>query len=1248
MPGKLSGGKVRISQTAPSILSKTKISSSSEVKYYGLIRDEALDDLTSSTDALEQVLEDVQDPAEKTAEGEMNAGDLAIIDGIVNYDIKYEDLEILNGASLKDGEGGALVSPRQRLTDRIAQFESFAGRGTPFSGAGPVRFLYTVPLNGDLLDGTVAINTSGTVTGTSTTFSSDLAIGDYVTLINADDEKVKRLSKSDQAVYKVTAVTSDTAITVSPVPTAAISSARFKKRYSHSNPPPFYTKNLTSTDFNAPDHIPAVSDISKSHRQGFVLDGKFSPYKENEEWWAGGYNQDFRERSQYGGATNTPDEDPKFPIVKDGNISFEYSKKLFSQDRNFGVRYDFWFKKNFDTDRTFMKWAAQVNGHIRIDQYEKTSIDPSTGAVSGTWKKVLDTTDSNTFNTQVTKEEPADNALGYRTYYLQGGPNYASTVAASKSNDLSTTYTDRESNSQKVFDDNYLPVVIRYWYGQDTIDNSTAPLDETLAEIQKFTPSFALDVRVNNLTSALLPSNNNYYGVVKLQWVAADSEWTVLNPGTTGIEANASLFNQTFEVVGYDLTAGTYSATRNYAAWLSAVQSLEVPFESVVTGSRVYDSGSSSYKTDKLSIEIPDLSPSDGDQIYVMLQNRPWSVAPETDDSNTYNFTDSDELFQKYLHSPDNLGEYKNVKDLLEDGDNYVEPNPALVPFERNSEYFRYKYGQLPSLSTYGANRYDGTIYNRITSSNTDRDYDYTHDKLLFIGRQKKDTSIKALATGEVRNSAENYTFITVEEDAAGNGGEVTILARPVNSNKALVNTEALALNSADNTQTFSNSGRQNISLIQLRYFPATSDWGGTKSLRYEEFLGQKILSYVQSYSGATPVYDTTGTIADNTMGNGSTLDKDIKDLYIVSYTTNTSGTPDTYFRALIPAEKRSETAQLTLGTGGVLTSSTLFSNDGGNITNNNQPYIGSRVEFRESGSTTLIAAKYVSSYDATNERITLNNTTSLTEGDEYDVTVYYNYLILSGAPPSSVVGSSTAWPTLGSTTSLQIEYVFNNSYAFSRVDAGLGLNFSETLFVNSASTPKEFNPFGLGTELPAPPANLVTPFGYDNGPTDPTNPGLGGLCYPPYSSQSLPLQPTIKTDSSLYASTAGHFDVYFGSPQVSQTTLDSKYLQVTDQLLFDFSASERANLIVESGTFPQFTASSYTHKLKVELSPDVGGLLSRSGYTGVANDNIFKDVLKYSNNKPVKEIFFLFANKTAGTGEQPISLLIANNPAWT
>ena len=62
-------------------------------------------------------------------------------------------------------------------------------------------------------------------------------------------------------------------------------------------------------------------------------------------------------------------------------------------------------------------------------------------------------------------------------------------------------------------------------------------------------------------------------------------------------------------------------------------------------------------------------------------------------------------------------------------------------------------------------------------------------------------------------------------------------------------------------------------------------------------------------------------------------------------------------------------------------------------------------------------------------------------------------------------------------------------------------------------------------------------------------------------------------------------------------------------------------------------------------------GLFGRDAYKAIAsvnNDNIFNDALVHSNNKPVKETFFLFAKKATGTGEQPISIMVDNNPSYT
>lgn len=1279
MPGRQPGGKVRISQTAPSLVSKNKVSPSSEVKYYGLIRDEALSDLTSRTDALEEVLKDIQDSAERLSEGEMNAGDLTIIDGIVNYGIKYEDLAVLKGASLEDGNGNVLVNPRQRLADRVSQFETFAGRGTPYIGAGPVKFLYIVPQNGDLLDGTVSINTSGTVTGSNTTFSDDLAVGDFVILTEADGETIHKpvpSNTSDPGIYKVTSITNNFLMEVEPNPIGAVlSGKKLRKRYCHNNPPPFYTENIDSTAFNSPDHIPTITQLPESHRQGYVLNNTFFPYKENESWWEGPYNRDHTDAEEYGNSFSSPQDDPRFPIVKDSNISFNITKDQLSQDVNFGVRYDAWFKSGFESNRNFLKLIAQVNGRLKVDYFKTTSISP-TGDVTGSWVTLIDTSNPDTFFTQASKSQLANNTLGVQTFYVQGGPDFGESSAVDTTNnsvDLSDTYTDRDGSTKSVFRSNYVPVIIRYWFGQDTVDNSTtSPIPTNLRGVQAYEPSFMIDFASSNITSELLKYWNNHFGFVKLKYSGTGDVWTITGvTQPSNYKTDLSEFNYLFEVVAYttDATAPTAPTIRNFASWEASAELFEYIPNSVVIAEKTYSSG---YSDTDIEVKFPTISsPATDQEVFVLVQNRPRFVIPNTSDTIPYNRSEN-KLWQRYLYNPDYRGSYTKASDMLKDSVNYIEPDPQKVTLEENPEYFKYKYGRLPLLNTYGANRYDGTIYNRITESNTERDYDYSHSKLLFLGRQKKDTSIAPLATGEIRNKAENYTFIRVEQDAAGNGGEIAIFGRPVNSMAVLNNTAGIdnsgkALHSSDNTATFGNLNRQNITSVAIEYLPTNDkydDSDNTETLRHETFLGNSILSYVTSYSGSDPIYDTTGVISQMDLGAANGLrNKDIKSIFITSFDKN-KGT-ERFFRGLVSAERRVEQATVTLSAGGIISSATLFSNNDGSITDNNQPYIGALIEFYTASDYTGIpVVKYVSAYNAMDQavQVTINDPDDLTEGNSYYIRVYYNYFVLSAAVPSAVttsagVADSSGFPSLGSTDEIQVRFIYTDSYQFSRVDSGQGLNFAESLWstanTDSETTGKAF-PFSTDTELPAPPSAIVTPFGYDNGPTDPSNPGLGGICYPPYSTQDLRLKDTALTDSELYDKTTGHYDVYFGSPDVSQVTLGGKFLKVTDQLQFDFESSERTNLITETGTFPQFTAASYSHKLRVELSPFIGevssstGLFARTAYTGVTNENIFKDVLKYSNNKPVKEVFFLFAKKASGTGETDISLLTEDDPGWS
>ena len=1361
MPGKLPGGKVRISQSAPSIIKKTKNPATSEVQYFGLVRDLYLEDLTSNKDALKEVLRDIQDPAERKAEGEMKIGDLSIIDGIVDSDVKKEDLQVLSGASLSDEEGGTLVNPRYRLSDRISQFATFAGRGIQFAGAGPVKFTYLAPLTGDLLEGTVSIATSGVVTGSGTSFDTDsglnrtLAVGDFVSLYEEDGVTLHKTGATaveraaDDAIYKVTNVASDTSITLSPSPGSVVTAGKkLRKRYSHSSPPPFFKEAIDSTNFNSADAIPSSSNYVESHRLGFLRDGQFKPEKGFEDWWEGAYNHEFRLRSEYGGVNETAETNPKFPIVKDGNINFELSVKDLPQEENIGFRYDFLMRKSFTNDvigATFTKFIAQVNGHIKIDYYEQTGFNAD-GSPIGTWKTALDTTNSDTFFTETNKETPATNRLGIKERYIQGGPDFRSntSVAAQSPNnslDLSATFNDEEGNAVSTFDNSYFPVVIRYWYGQNTIDNSSTPISELDAEVNDFTPSFAVATRTVNLPSANLQHLNGYAGALKLTFNATDSRWNIASSSLpANYDANSDKFAHQFEVLAYSaLNVSGDNAPpipaesgRNVASIIASALLFENTSDLPLIADR-YDNGSNPLTNNELVLSIPGVSPANGDVIYILGRNRPFSITPTDVATRTTYDNGGKEIFAAQMFNPDPIGNYVGLADMLPGGTNFIEPNPVRNEFEDNAEYFKYKFGIKPGKNTYGPARYDGFIKNRVSSLASDYDTDYTHTKILPIGRQRKSTvdpepstnnpvtDPKALSTDvtptEVRSIGENYTFISVEADEAGNGGEVNLMGFPVNTLAAITGTAGQAdggriLHNSDNNATFSSGVRQNISSITVQELPVDANFdddatytyasgGKGYSLKYASInTGAKLIIYPARYNtkpDEAEAYDSTtrGMISSQPLGvnavagvgtNGRS--KSTKSVFFTGFKKNSYGndtTRDTeeerFFIDFLLGTRPNIEKTINIGTVGTIEDADLWSNFSGaiNSTEGRRLYDGALIEFyadsdalansgeQVAGSTAPVAIAYVNGYDATTTPpsatyVVASGTAPGTGA--HSVRVYYNYLEITKVPAKNtnsagIVGNTTLSGSSDGST-MQMRLVYNSSYGLSKADTGSGLSFAETLYVkeNTTAPNPQLQPFDSQTELPSPPSVTVTPFGFDNQPTDPNNPGLGGLCYPPYSTQDIDLKLTAVNDATLYASSVGEYDVYFGSPQISSVNLGNKFLQVTDEFAFDFSEADRPRVIpadLTAFTLPTFTTSSYTHKLRVNLNPFIGapggtptGLYSRPEYTGVTNDNIFKDALVHSNNKPVKETFFLFAKKASGDGEVPISILTDNNPGYT
>lgn len=1168
MPRYKSGGRLKTSPTPPPPFSQ-KRSASTETKYYGLRRDSALSDIGSSEEALNEVLTDIQDPSESLTLGKFVASDLQVIDGAVNYSLKKEDFEVLRDASINlEDENGSLlplVNPRQRISDRIKQFEGFAGRGTQYQGQGTALFKYYVPTD---------------------------------------------------------------------LPTGSVD------KYSHANPPPFFTEAIGSSVENAPDFIPTTpAQIQSTHRLGYVKNGAFIPFQDPEWWWNGEYDHDFRTRAEYGNPSNTAESDPKFPIVRDGNIKFDVIRpEGISTRYNWGLRFDAWWRRGFDSSARFMKWAAQVNGHLRIDYFEKTGY--VNGVVQGSWKTALDTTNPATYYEQIAKENPTTTTLKSRKYLVQGGPSMpigtgTGTLGTQRSAtngsalDLNAVYADREGISLRRFNDDYVPVVIRFWYGQP----STDPADTDILTSAPLGPaSFCIDMLHSDITEAVLPRWNDYSSQIKLIYVAAQSAWavdTTLDASPAG-EANYANYMSTFEILARSSVGPAPTKPGNVGAY-TYIESLVI-----------------AEKTDPVSgvtyakFTLPGITPTDGHKVWVIGRNRPYTESPDS------TYISEEEMWQRYLFYPSPTSEYTGANDLLDGvGQFYREPNPARTSFESNTLFYKAKLNQVPLLGTYGPARYDGMIQNSLTEAVGVRDYDYSHDKLLFVGRQQKSTSIRPLASGEVRIPGENYTFIEVIENEAGLGGNVVINAYPTNNLGVLTTSVTNAklakfLHMADNAKTFTNPSRQNVSISNPSLLPTSAEYTATTRVLYEEIAGQGRIS-IGTWNGTAFTYDATGIIAKLTMGNGATRSHLIKSGFLAEVIKPDGGGTFSFYGLIGALRPSVDNVSVTVALNGAnyqITSEILFPNNGD--TSNNNKYIGTEIIF--DGDAT---PRYVTAYSASTQTVTFSPSKPV--GTYANTDVWYNHLSIGGVLPSAMVNSTgdrvtrtsvvpTPSPTNLSSRLLQLSVVYNSAYQFSRADNGAGLSYGETLYVKQLASPTATTPFEADSELPSPPADIVIPFGYDNS-QGATEPGLGGLCYPPYSIQNIALQELATNDVNLYAQPEGNFDMWWGGRNTSETNLGNVSLTITDKLLFDFASSDRESLLqaLNAGQKPALNSSQYTHKLEVELRV---GLPTPPA----ENANLYNDVKVYSNNKPVKDKYYLFVN--VGTNNS-VELLTANNPGW-
>jgi hypothetical protein len=204
-----------------------------------------------------------------------------------------------------------------------------------------------------------------------------------------------------------------------------------------------------------------------------------------------------------------------------------------------------------------------------------------------------------------------------------------------------------------------------------------------------------------------------------------------------------------------------------------------------------------------------------------------------------------------------------------------------------------------------------------------------------------------------------------------------------------------------------------------------------------------------------------------------------------------------------------------------------------------------------------------------------------------------FDLLEFSTTLSSILTGGSEA--SLFSSKYIQFYTEDDLAFQYANVDTGEGVSFSDVLKLTYAGS--VFNP--LESEIPKPPSDRVTPFGFD----DPEY--SNDLCYPPYAIGNPLLEDIAVDDTALYASPVGNYDVFWGDS--TKSGLDGKFLEITEKLeLSGLSA-------VETVSDKTPSADSYTHRMKIEMSlPDIYD----------------EDVLEYlGNGEKVKDSYYVYVN---------------------
>lgn len=534
-----------------------------DIKYVGLLRNNALSDLEDSAEALTNVLEyitKVDDANEIEIYGTYKPEDFDITKEFVENEITTEFLTPLKDISVAGGLAGAVVSttPRIRIEDRIDQINSFTGKGT-LEGLhnGPVAMFYAAPPGTDQEFGTLKFSAfnenTGSVTVTNITVTNHLAeyneqatrpdsvVWTLKAYINPATNKEISLVGTDITIkgtatttyidggvtyYNRTYQTTDTNSRLKLKELKNIIGADFlnvvyvfAREYSILNPPKWFLGSPgtagSGVAYSADDINPETSQCVLNYAEG-----AFTLYSEREYFCSGDYVE-----------TRTPVDNRDVyagnNITKDSNMRFTKPPRVVRDyDKNWGVRWDGYLR--LDTDGTDYKYIFEIetNSAVKIDV-----VNGGTNSTP-TWTEVFNSFD------------PTKNAK-----FIAEGDRFISKTSFNLDNlpDKFIYKLDAGGVAQR----RYVPITIRMWNGKS---DKADPLREVPSNPDIFIKTGVTSASPNTVSTF-------YSGELTVQ-VTEVSPNIIVTPAVDSTVNLSAILGDATSSVTYEFVAFEESVTR--------------------------------------------------------------------------------------------------------------------------------------------------------------------------------------------------------------------------------------------------------------------------------------------------------------------------------------------------------------------------------------------------------------------------------------------------------------------------------------------------------------------------------------------------------------------------------------------------------------------------------------------------------------------------------------------------------------